>query len=142
MRVGWVPTFLLGLVGIVFNLHLFDMELPLSKAVLFLIIFISWTRISVLGFTRCPGSPEANYLGGTMDCTVPHWTFGRFLHEINFPSWYPEMFYKFTKDGVRSVFCRTGTCFMFARQECVAAAVWRSDCNLQEEPQGLIPFVK
>lgn len=142
MRIGWVPALLLGLVRVVLKLHLPNMELPLYKAVLFLIIFISWNRISVLGFTRCPGSPEANYLGGTMDCTVPHWTFGRFLHEINFPSWYPEMFYRFTKDGVRSVFCRKGTCFKFARQGCVAAAVWRSDCNLQEEPLELIPFVK
>lgn len=95
----------------------------------FLLILTVLSTITV-AFKRCPGSSTESYLGGTMDCMLPKWSYGRYLHEIKYPSWYPEVFYFLQKDKVHINVCKQGTCFKFSQQKCVDFSVWTSDCKL------------
>lgn len=119
------------------------MELIPVRAILILsfIIIIPSVHLVNPEDLSCPGSPDNNNTVGKMDCTVPNWTFGRYLHEIKFPSRCPGLFYYFTKLRVQTAICKVGTCFMFSQQECVKAAQWRSDCK-SDKKEDIFCWVK
>lgn len=114
------------------HLPLNEMDL-FSKAVLFLVIMDCGTNSGVFGWRRCQGGDEV----GHMDCSIPEYTFGRYLHDMKYPSTNGRRYYTFGKDRVISKFCKVGSCFLFAQQKCVHPRKWRNECDWRYLPKHL-----
>lgn len=96
------------------------------------VVFIFWilsSRSQSFGLSKCPENKPGHYVSGQVDCSAPIWTYGRYLHEIKFPSWVGEMFYRIEKRAVDVSFCRPGTCFSFSKQTCIPAEEWKNECK-------------
>lgn len=86
--------------------------------------------VSISSSFMCPGSLGEG--SGKMSCSPPLWTIGRYLHEIRFPNWIPQFYYKLEHEQgiVRVADCEPGTCFMFSYQKCVPPQLWSRECQI------------
>lgn len=116
--------------GSVWHYSLNTMDL-FFKAVLFLVIMHCGANTGVMGWRRCGGDSEESDEVGHMNCSIPEYTFGRYLHDMKYPSTHGRRYYAFGKDRVITKYCKVGSCFLFAQQKCVHPRKWRNECDWQ-----------